>query len=637
MVLTCSLAGAINQLSEPELRKEALKQLPQITGPTDDPPPQPALAVAEWEPMTGVLITYPLDIPMHLVVEMSQDVEVMTLVPDEAWMQTALHDYILAGVDTSNCTFTFTGGFTWSDTRDFGPWYIFNGDDELGIICNLFFTSTMTRVPQMVGDTLGIPVYGTGLFLEGGNYMTDGLGMALTTDYTYYQNPTFAPEEIDQIFQDYLGIDRLITTPDPFDDIVPHIDTHAKFLDPGRILVIQPDPPNRILEANVEYWATLMNSYGRPYEIIRVPGYGYSNSLFLNDKVLVALSGDPGDSLAMEMWQEVMPGYEVMGFYDPTFWILGALHCRTHEMADRYMLRIMHIPLHDRENDGNDYCVEANVHAYSNEPLFGSPLIYWKMEGGNYNTVAMMHVSGDDYVGYIPQQPCGTDIYYFLHADDESGRSENHPYIGSGNPHHFYVGPDTEPPMVEFNPPDAIYDCEWPFTFKAYVLDNRWISSVTLEYLINGFPQDPVEMPLVEPFAVYYSAATSGEVQAGDFIDVRVKAVDTSVNQNTTYSPYYTVVVESGLEVAGAQMQNRVSPNPFNPLTTIQFTLPEALRMNLSVYDISGRKVVELVNGWREEGVHMVTFDASNLASGVYVYQIRADQFIVSGKMVLMK
>jgi hypothetical protein len=78
-------------------------------------------------------------------------------------------------------------------------------------------------------------------------------------------------------------------------------------------------------------------------------------------------------------------------------------------------------------------------------------------------------------------------------------------------------------------------------------------------------------------------------------------------------------------------------PNPFNPVTTISFALPEAGKVLLNVYDVNGRLVERLVDGYRNSGVHEVTFDASNLASAIYVYLLEAGQFTASGKMVLMK
>jgi hypothetical protein len=78
-------------------------------------------------------------------------------------------------------------------------------------------------------------------------------------------------------------------------------------------------------------------------------------------------------------------------------------------------------------------------------------------------------------------------------------------------------------------------------------------------------------------------------------------------------------------------------PNPFNPLTTISFALPEDSRINLSVFDVTGRLVSTLVDGWREAGRHEVTFDGSYLASGVYLYTLNAGAHRATGKMVLMK
>ncbi len=78
-------------------------------------------------------------------------------------------------------------------------------------------------------------------------------------------------------------------------------------------------------------------------------------------------------------------------------------------------------------------------------------------------------------------------------------------------------------------------------------------------------------------------------------------------------------------------------PNPFNPSTAISYQLSALSFVNLAVYDVSGRQVAELINGWRDVGVHEVTFDASNLASGIYFYRIEAGDFTAVRKMVLMK
>lgn len=78
-------------------------------------------------------------------------------------------------------------------------------------------------------------------------------------------------------------------------------------------------------------------------------------------------------------------------------------------------------------------------------------------------------------------------------------------------------------------------------------------------------------------------------------------------------------------------------PNPFNPSTTIQFNLLQAGEVQLSVYNILGRKVETLVDGVHRAGRHTVTFNAGNLSSGVYIYRLKTNGYSQSRRMLLMK
>jgi hypothetical protein len=78
-------------------------------------------------------------------------------------------------------------------------------------------------------------------------------------------------------------------------------------------------------------------------------------------------------------------------------------------------------------------------------------------------------------------------------------------------------------------------------------------------------------------------------------------------------------------------------PNPFNPETNISFDLVEAGEVTLTVYNSTGQTVATLVNGEMNSGRHSVTFDASNLPSGLYIYRLNATDFTAVKKMVLMK
>lgn len=78
-------------------------------------------------------------------------------------------------------------------------------------------------------------------------------------------------------------------------------------------------------------------------------------------------------------------------------------------------------------------------------------------------------------------------------------------------------------------------------------------------------------------------------------------------------------------------------PNPFNPTTNINFDLPKTSDVQLTVYNMLGQKVMTLVNEKMQAGTHNVTFDATNLASGMYVYRIQAGIYTSTKKMMLIK
>ncbi len=87
----------------------------------------------------------------------------------------------------------------------------------------------------------------------------------------------------------------------------------------------------------------------------------------------------------------------------------------------------------------------------------------------------------------------------------------------------------------------------------------------------------------------------------------------------------------SGFELAAN------APNPFNPSTTISFRLPETGEASLRVHDLQGREVAVLADGLLSSGEHQLTFDGSNLASGVYLYTLSQGAYSETRKMVLVK
>ncbi|MBO6584589.1 MAG: lamin tail domain-containing protein [Gracilimonas sp.] len=134
-------------------------------------------------------------------------------------------------------------------------------------------------------------------------------------------------------------------------------------------------------------------------------------------------------------------------------------------------------------------------------------------------------------------------------------------------------------------------------------------------------------------------------VRVSDGVDTVAAAEDYDVETNTFSTLYYSLTLQRAMETSGEVetglpksfdlKQNY--PNPFNPTTNITFDLPRAADVSLTVYDMLGRKVATLVNERMNAGSHTAAFDASRLASGMYIYRIEAGSFESIKKMMLIK
>jgi hypothetical protein len=102
-------------------------------------------------------------------------------------------------------------------------------------------------------------------------------------------------------------------------------------------------------------------------------------------------------------------------------------------------------------------------------------------------------------------------------------------------------------------------------------------------------------------------------------------------------SEYTATKIENTLKVPTKFSLSQNYPNPFNPSTTIEFSLPKSEYVELKVYNILGKEVSTLVSNKLNQGNHTYTFDGKNLASGIYYYQLVAENYREVKKMILLK
>jgi len=144
---------------------------------------------------------------------------------------------------------------------------------------------------------------------------------------------------------------------------------------------------------------------------------------------------------------------------------------------------------------------------------------------------------------------------------------------------------------------------------------------------------------MIEDFSIsddYVSMSDGLKIGAQHWDDLAFDAEASLADVKAAYQTAVSVEEETVAPVEFTLAQNY--PNPFNPATSINFTLAKNAQVKLTVYNVSGQQVATLVNTRLNAGSHDITWDASNLSSGVYFYTMEvANQYKVTRKMMLVK
>ena len=405
------------------------------------PPPSPVRNIAEYESMQGALIRYPFGLSIDIIAELSEGVKVYCLVSSNQ-QNSAVSTMENGGVNMDNVELIIgpTDSY-W--TRDYGPWWVVDGDNKVSIVD---FTYNRPRLndndaPLKISNHLDVSYYASEIVHAGGNYMTDGLGTAASSDLVYEEN-TITEDEINMLMQDYYGIDTYHVVDDPNNTYIDHIDCWGKYLSPTKILIRQvPNnhPQYDEIEEAAEYFSSSLNEWGEPWELYRVwtpNDQPYTNSFIINQKILVPMTGGDWDDEALGVYENALPGYEVLGF-SGSWESTDALHCRVKGIPDMEMLQVFHNPLDNGSLPVEaEYPIEALVDDLSGDGLIvDSMKVFWRLLGSEdwsnqqiYKADSSENI--DLWMGGIPALIDTGTIQYFIQAADSSGRVETSPPAG---------------------------------------------------------------------------------------------------------------------------------------------------------------------------------------------------------------
>ncbi|MEZ4758019.1 MAG: agmatine deiminase family protein [Flavobacteriales bacterium] len=433
------------------------------------PPPFAARTMAEWEEVEHLVVTWTsyTGILKQIVRAAKEECEVIIVCDDPAQVTSVLLNSSFGGPldDLQNITF-LNADFNSIWVRDFGPENIYSNEvDSLHLMDWIYNRPRPAddALSAVLADALGLALYRTDqppydLVHTGGNFMSDGFGTAFSSELVDEENGPNGEfnitvrnsDGVNDIMQQFMGIDRYVKMQQLLYDNINHIDMHMKLLDEETLLVGEfpagvSDGPR--IEQNVQQIIDQVPSlFGNPYRLVRVPmppstggsyppnaSYRtYANNIFINGTVLVPTYRTEYDTVGLRILREALPGYRVVGIDcdDQGQNIIsasGAIHCITKAIGVRDPLLIRHQRLTDTDNAQDPYPVEAYIRHRSG---IASARLFWSTDTlQGYTEVAMSAGADNNWNAAIPAQAPGTLVYYYIEATANSGKVQRRPIV----------------------------------------------------------------------------------------------------------------------------------------------------------------------------------------------------------------
>ncbi|MGB3340767.1 MAG: agmatine deiminase family protein [bacterium] len=416
----------------------------------------------EFEFLRGVFITWiygQYNTVFREIVRESSEVSKVYIIVGSGVEQQNITDYLNSnGIPLDSVTF-----YVWSRNsiwiRDYGPWFMRKEDDSEGIVD---FQYNRPRpqddtIPWRIGQQWGIPVYGSPLEHAGGNFMVDGLGTGFASTLIYEENSGYTHAEIDSLMLEYSGLEQFVVLQRINIEYTGHIDLWTKILNDTLVMVgeyASGHPNYALLNSNADSISHCNNREGKPYRIVRIPmpwstssaPPSYLNSLFVNNKVLVPLWNEPEDDTAIFIYEQALPGYEVVGINcSQMSGSGGAIHCITMQTPNPHFIHIKHYPLTDTNDTLNPYRVRARI-TTSSALITDSTLVYYRVNSGSFTSTSLAAVVDTPgvYAGNIPAQSAGDTVSYYILAKNNDGIRRTSPihvppqiytFLVTGNPY----------------------------------------------------------------------------------------------------------------------------------------------------------------------------------------------------------
>ena len=433
--------------------------------------------------------------------------------------------------------------------RDYGQNTIYENDVDSLYLVDWIYNRPRPdddAFPEYLAESLDLDVYQTSMnpyriVATGGNFMSDGFGTAFSSNLILDENdgsgpynslsyPNHSESEINDIMNDFLGIQTYIKMDELPYDAIHHIDMHMKLLDEETLLVAEypegmSDGPQ--IEENLEY---ILNNFstkwGTPFNVIRIPsppsssgaypgsqpfnqtdGYyrTYTNSVFVNKTVIVPFYREEYDTIAQRIYEEALPGYNIVGIDcdnngNNIISLSGAIHCITHSVGVNEPLLISYKKIENVCVDTSPYVSLTSLvkHRSGIDEVFFN---YKTEDDTEFTSVSMQSQGNDEWNVVMTFDQVGVSIEYFVHAIANNGKEQYRPMTAlEGGVNSFVyeqcgaVFGCTDPEACNYDPtilPAGFDDGSCVYPYQFYDCEDNCINDIDNDLICDELDNCP--------------------------------------------------------------------------------------------------------------------------------------------------
>ncbi|MBX9767965.1 MAG: agmatine deiminase family protein [Bdellovibrionales bacterium] len=391
-------------------------------------------SIPEWEEAESVITSWPNPALIKAYVQRTKVRILADTDSDRFWWENWLRQN---DVPLANITFDIVPTDTiW--VQDFGPWWILDGVGNLGIVDPVYNRPRPLDdlIPEYFGKLFNVPVYSLPVVHTGGNFQVDGAGRGFSSTLIYRENPQAEAKRINTLLKETLGVSSYLTAPLGEQTTIEHVDTFAKLVSPDTWVIgdfPKETPHHADAERLLARLLEMKTPFGQQYKIFRLPVTMFKgnlrasiNSMIHNKALYFPAYGDAQDELVKQIYQNALPGYEIVPVdAGGTEWS-DSIHCRSRNVA-KINGFFLFASLKPQTAPDKTATVSAELFPGPDTYISENPKLFYSVNAEPTQVIDMKPMYPRQYFAEIPPQAPGSRVQFYIEAQNSKGARRTFP------------------------------------------------------------------------------------------------------------------------------------------------------------------------------------------------------------------